>query len=81
MALSIPELFRQYRTKRRLTLEAAASMFGITKQALSQWESGRYEPGIAALNEMCGSTDATIRELGNKVARIRFPLLDAIRED
>ncbi len=79
--MTIPELIKNYRTSRRLTLQAAGDRFGVTRQAIMSWESGDSEPGIAMLNSMCASSDAEIEALGLKIAAIKYPLLLSVRKD
>lgn len=79
--MGVKEIVKFYREARGLTLAQMASEFGITKQAVMCWESGKAEPGIAMLNRWCASDDPAISKMGREIARLRFPLLTSLRED
>ncbi len=54
---------RDLRIKRRMTQQELADMFGMTKQAVYQWEKGISVPDLAKLSELSRFFDISIAEL------------------
>ena len=61
-------LGRQMRTARRaadVTQSEAAEMIGVTKQTVSNWETGKNEPSFLQMERLCrvvyGITSAELR--------------------
>lgn len=46
---SFPEILKSHRTARHMTQEFLAEQLGVTRQAVSKWESGTSEPSTANL--------------------------------
>ena len=43
-AKSLGEVIKRYRTQRKMTQEFVAESLGVTRQAVSKWESGTSDP-------------------------------------
>lgn len=54
---------RELRLLRRMTLQELGDMFGLTKQAVSQWERGVSVPDLAKLSELARFFDVSIADL------------------
>lgn len=46
---SFPEILKSHRTARHMSQEYIAEQLGVTRQAVSKWESGTSEPSTANL--------------------------------
>lgn len=46
---SFPEILKSHRTARHMSQEYLAEQLGVTRQAVSKWESGASEPSMANL--------------------------------
>lgn len=46
---SLGETIREYRTARQMTQEFVAESLGVSRQAVSKWESGTSDPSTANL--------------------------------
>ncbi len=46
---SFPEILKSHRTARHMSQEFLAEQLGVTRQAVSKWESGTSEPSTANL--------------------------------
>ena len=46
---SFPEILKSHRTARHMSQEYLAEQLGVTRQAVSKWESGTSEPSTANL--------------------------------
>lgn len=54
---------RELRLKRRMTLQELGDMFGLSKQAVSQWERGVSVPDLAKMAELARFFNVSIAEL------------------
>lgn len=48
-AKSLGEVLKKYRTERNMTQEFVAESLGVSRQAVSKWESGRSDPSTSNL--------------------------------
>lgn len=48
-AKSLGEVIKRYRTQRKMTQEFVAESLGVTRQAVSKWESGASDPSTTNL--------------------------------
>ena len=46
---SLGEAIQRYRTERKMTQEFVAEALGVSRQAVSKWESGKSDPSTANL--------------------------------
>ena len=60
--LKIPEVILRERRKKNLTQEELASSLGVSPQAISNWERGRY-PDITLLPRIANYFGITVDEL------------------
>ena len=60
---SLGETLREYRTERKMTQEFVAEHLGISRQAVSKWESGISEPSTSNLLALAKLFDVSAEEL------------------
>lgn len=60
---SLGETLREYRTERKMTQEFVAEHLGISRQAVSKWESGVSEPSTSNLLALAKLFDVSAEEL------------------
>ncbi|MBP3941299.1 MAG: helix-turn-helix transcriptional regulator [Christensenellaceae bacterium] len=60
---SLGETLREYRTERKMTQEFVAEHLGISRQAVSKWESGISEPSTSNLLALAKLFDVPAEEL------------------
>jgi transcriptional regulator with XRE-family HTH domain len=53
-AMRFGERLRQAREAAKLTGEVLGGKLGVTRQAVSHWENGRYEPNLEQLQGLSG---------------------------
>ena len=67
MAKSLGEVIKRHRMECKMTQEFAADALGVSRQAVSKWESGASDPStsnLAALAKLFGTTaEALLREI------------------
>jgi transcriptional regulator with XRE-family HTH domain len=51
--MGLGERLRKAREAQGLTGEFLGSQLGVSKQTISHWENGRYEPGVEQLRGLC----------------------------
>ena len=61
----IGQVIKEIRTKNNLSQQAFAEKFGVTYQAVSKWENGRYIPDIASLKEICKEYNLKLEDLSD----------------
>ena len=61
--MKVSEKLRELRKKSGMTQEQVAQKIGLTRQAISSYESGRTEPGLDILKELSRVYDVEISEL------------------
>lgn len=49
VAKSLGEVLKKYRTERKMTQEFVAESLGVSRQAVSKWESGKATPSTSNL--------------------------------
>lgn len=59
----ISKNIKTLRARRNLTQEALAAQIGVTRQAVSNWETGKSLPDIASLELLAKALDADIEEI------------------
>lgn len=73
----INETLRQLRLDRDLTQEQVAEQVGLTRQAVSAYESGRTQPGLDILQRMADVYHVELTDIiygGNRTVRLRNAL-------
>lgn len=61
--MGIGENIRKHRTARRLSQEHLADLLGVTRQAVSKWETGLSEPSSRNLSELAVLFEIPVSEL------------------
>jgi transcriptional regulator with XRE-family HTH domain len=51
--MSFQDRLKEARKAKGLTLEALGGLLEASKQTLSSWENGRYEPNLEQLGKLC----------------------------
>ena len=64
---SLGEVIKEYRTDRKMTQEFVSESLGVSRQAVSKWESGVSEPSTSNLFALAKLFGITAEELLNKV--------------
>ena len=64
---SLGEVIREYRVERKMTQEFVAESLGVSRQAVSKWESGASEPSTSNLLALAKLFDVSSGELLQKV--------------
>ena len=60
---AICERIRYYRERKDIEQKALAAMIGVTKNAVSNWETGRSRPDINLLPDICSALDVSLYDL------------------
>jgi transcriptional regulator with XRE-family HTH domain len=60
--MSLSEKLATERKKKGMSQEDLASKLGVTRQAVSKWESGQSEPDITTLNKICDAFEISIQQ-------------------
>lgn len=64
---SLGEVIKEYRTNCKMTQEFVAENLGVSRQAVSKWESGITDPSTSNLFALAKLFGITAEELLNKV--------------
>lgn len=54
---------RKYRTARSMTQDQLAEKLNVTRQAISNWETGKTQPGIDTLTALAAVFEISVEEL------------------
>lgn len=77
-AKSLGEVIKRYRTQRKMTQEFVAESLGVSRQAVSKWESGASDPSttnLMALAKLFGVTaEEILKEVNINILFFRFHL-------
>ena len=68
-AKSLGEVIKRYRTQRKMTQEFVAESLGVTRQAVSKWESGASDPSTTNLMALAKLFGVTAEEILKEVSR------------
>ena len=60
---SLGEAIKDYRTQRNMTQEFVAEQLGVSRQAVSKWESGTSEPSTSNLLALAKLFELPVEEL------------------
>ena len=60
---SLAEKLREHRTRCKMTQEFGAEALGVSRQAVSKWESGASDPSTANLLALAELYGVTVQEL------------------
>ena len=63
LSMSISQNIKQKRTERKLSQEYIAEQLGVSRQAVSKWETGQSEPTAKNLVELAQLLGVTVSEL------------------
>lgn len=66
-AKSLGEVIKRYRTQRKMTQEFVAESLGVTRQAVSKWESGVSDPSTTNLMALAKLFGVTAEEILKEV--------------
>lgn len=66
---SLGETIREYRTARQMTQEFVAESLGVSRQAVSKWESGASDPSTSNLIALAKLFQVSPEELLSHVAQ------------
>ena len=66
-AKSLGEVIKRYRTQRKMTQEFVAESLGVTRQAVSKWESGASDPSTTNLMALAKLFGVTAEEILKEV--------------
>ena len=66
-AKSLGEVIKRYRTQRKMTQEFVAESLGVTRQAVSKWESGASDPSTTNLMALVKLFGVTAEEILKEV--------------
>ncbi len=61
-AKSLGEVLKRHRTECRMTQEFVAESIGVSRQAVSKWESGICLPDVSVYMELCGILGISMNE-------------------
>ncbi len=64
---SLGEVIKEYRVNRNMTQEFVAEYLGVSRQAVSKWESGASDPSTSNLLALVKLFGISAEELLNKV--------------
>ena len=64
---SLGEAIKAHRTRRNMTQELVADRLGVSRQAVSKWESGASEPSTSNLLALCKLFDVSPEEFLGEV--------------
>lgn len=66
----VGENIKRFRTQRHMTQDELAQQLNVTRQAVSNWETGKTQPDIETLHKIAQILDVTMEELiyGSKQA-------------
>ena len=64
---ALAEVLREYRADCRMTQEFVADSLGISRQAVSKWESGASEPTMSNLIALAKLYGTSVEEILNQV--------------
>ena len=73
-AKSLGEVLKNHRTECKMTQEFVAESLGVSRQAVSKWESGKSAPSttnLLALAELFGETDY-LAQTGRQSSETKF---------
>ena len=62
-AMQFGDRLKKAREVKKLTQDGLGELVGASKQTISHWEKGRYEPSLEQLSKLCGFLGATADEL------------------
>jgi len=60
---SLGEIIREHRTRCKMTQEFVAESLGVSRQAVSKWESGTTDPSTSNLLALAKLFDVSVEEL------------------
>ena len=66
-AKSLGEVIKRYRTQRKMTQEFVAESLGVSRQAVSKWESGASDPSTTNLMALAKRFGVTAEEILKEV--------------
>lgn len=66
---SLGEVLKEHRTRCKMTQEFVAEALGVTRQAVSKWESGRSDPSTSNLLALARLYGVPAEELLRQTAR------------
>lgn len=66
---SLGEVLKEHRTRCKMTQEFVAEALGVTRQAVSKWESGRSDPSTSNLLALARLYRVPAEELLRQTAR------------
>ena len=64
---SLGEVIKRYRTQRKMTQEFVAESLGVSRQAVSKWESGASDPSTTNLMALAKLFGVTAEEILKEV--------------
>jgi len=64
---SLGETLKEHRTKCKMTQEFVAESIGVSRQAVSKWESGASDPSTSNLFALAKLFGVSVEELLNEV--------------
>ena len=67
--VSLGETIKQYRVERKMAQEFVAERIGVSRQAVSKWESGSSDPSTSNLIAWAKLFDVTLEELLKNVGQ------------
>ena len=67
IAKSLGEVIKRYRTQRKMTQEFVAESLGVSRQAVSKWESGASDPSTTNLMALAKLFGVTAEEILKEV--------------
>ena len=77
--MSIRETIMKARAAQRLTQDQMADAIGFSRVTVSNWETGKTEPSIDALQTLQHSDVAWIAALASDILDIMFPAREMAR--
>ena len=67
--MEFPEALKYYRRESGLRQSDIARRLGVSQNAVSSWETGRTEPNLGQVSELCKILDCPVEELTNSRPR------------
>ena len=67
--MEFAEALKYYRRESGLRQSDIARRLGVSQNAVSSWETGRTEPNLGQISQLCKILDCPIEELTNSRAR------------
>lgn len=67
--MEFADALKYYRRESGLRQSDIARRLGVSQNAVSSWETGRTEPNLGQISELCKILDCPIEELTNSRAR------------